>query len=104
MIEVLVGLHVTDETKYAAYRSRMTPMLERCGGGFGYDFRVSDVLIAQTPEPINRVFTIRFPDRETQASFFADETYLAIKKELFEPAVANTTIIATYDPSKAPGS
>ena len=44
MVEMLVGLNVTDEARYAEYRRRITPLLESGGGSFGYDFRVSEVL------------------------------------------------------------
>jgi len=50
-IEMLVGLNVVDEAGYAAYREAMTPMLEACGGSFGYDFRIAEVLRSQTEAP-----------------------------------------------------
>ncbi len=62
--EMLVGLHVTDDQRYQAYREKMTPVLVECGGGFGYDFRIAEVLKSQTDNEINRVFTIYFPDKE----------------------------------------
>ena len=97
MIETLVALQVTDDAGYAEYRREMTPLLEAVGGGFGYDFRVSEVLIAPTETPINRVFTIRFPTREANEAFFADPAYLAIRAEHFDPSVAETIRIATYE-------
>ncbi len=96
MVEMLVGLNVTDEARYAEYRRRITPLLESGGGSFGYDFRVSEVLISQTPEPINRVFTIRFRSDETKESFFSDAEYLAIKREFFDGSVSSTTVISSY--------
>ena len=97
MVEMLVGLNVTDPARYAEYRRRMTPILESFGGSFGYDFVVSEVLIAQTEEPINRVFTIRFPAAASRESFFADAAYLAIKQQFFESSVASTTVLASYE-------
>lgn len=67
------------------------------GGGLGYDFKVSEVLQSKTEAPINRVFTIYFPDRGAMSSFFSDGEYLEVKQRHFEQAVADTTIIATYE-------
>lgn len=80
----------------SAYRQRMTPLLESGGGNFGYDFRVSEVLICRTPEPINRVFTIRFRSAEQKQAFFANPDHLAIKKEFFDASVSSTTVISNY--------
>ena len=95
--ESLVGLHVTDEASYQRYRAGMTPLLESLGGRFRYDFRVSEVLRSETPEPINRVFVIAFPSAEVMQRFFADPKYLAIRKQHFEPAVKAITRISTYE-------
>ena len=92
----LVGLHVTDDDAYDAYRAGMTPILQQYGGGFGYDLRVSEVLRAETDAAIDRVFTIYFPDEAASAAFFADADYLAVKRQHFERAVAATTIMATF--------
>ena len=94
--EMLVGLHVTDDEIYQAYRERMTPILLECGGGFGYDFKISEVLKSQTDKEINRVFTIYFPDKEAMQQFFSAESYKAIKAQFFESSVASTTLIAEY--------
>ncbi len=95
-VESLVALQVDDATSYRQYRQAMMPLLERCGGGFGYDFEIAEVLKSETAAPINRVFTICFPDQPAMDAFFADPGYLEIKKRYFEPAVSATTIIATY--------
>ena len=94
--EMLVGLHVTNDQMYQDYRERMTPILLECGGGFGYDFKISEVLKSQTDKEINRVFTIYFPDKEVMQRFFSEESYRAIKAEFFESSVASTTVIAEY--------
>ena len=96
-IEVLVGLHVHDDELYSAYRRGMTPILSSFGGGFGYDFRVSEVLKSESDVDINRVFTIRFPDEDAMRAFFNDPEYLKVKTQFFEPSVGGTEIIAQYE-------
>lgn len=96
-VEMLVGLQVVDEAGYQTYRDKMTPILEGMDGGFGYDFQIANVLRSASEAPINRVFTIHFPDRASLDAFFADEAYLAIRAKHFEPSVSHTTLIATYE-------
>ncbi|WKZ70881.1 MAG: DUF1330 domain-containing protein [Melioribacteraceae bacterium] len=96
MYEYLVGLNVTDDASYQKYREGMTPILKSYGGGFNYDFKVSEVFITQSQNKINRVFTLFFPDKETSERFFSDPEYLEIKKAYFEKAVESTTIISRY--------
>ena len=96
-LETLVGLQVVDEERYRMYRDEMTPILESYGGKFGYDFKISEVLKSQTEAPINRVFTISFPDQDSKDSFFSNEEYLQIRQRHFEKSVTDTTIIATYE-------
>ncbi|MEX0829684.1 MAG: DUF1330 domain-containing protein [Nitrospirales bacterium] len=96
-LEMLVGLHVVDEEAYQSYRNEITPILENYGGGFGYDFKVSEVLKSQTKDPINRVFTISFPDQGSKDAFFSNAKYLAIRQQHFEKSVTDTTVIATYE-------
>ena len=94
MYERFIGLDVKDEYIYQDYRKFMIPILKAYGGGFSYDFRISEVLISQTKNDINRVFSIYFPDKETSESFFSDPEYLEVKKSFFEKAVESTTIIS----------
>ncbi len=96
-VEMLVGLNVVDDEAYQAYRNEMTPILNRYGGGFGYDFKVSEVLKSKTDAPINRVFTIYFANEDSMSSFFSNDEYLKIKQRHFERSVTDTTIIATYE-------
>ena len=96
LFEMLVGLSVTDARKYQAYRQAIAPILSVYGGGFGYDFAVSEVLKAQTKDPINRVFTLHFPDESQKDKFFADVDYAVAKATYFDDAVGATTIIANY--------
>ncbi len=95
--ESIVGLHVTDESMYQQYRDAMRPILEQYGGGFRYDFRVSDVLQTSSDHDINRVFAIYCRDKEAYDAFFADEAYKAVRARYFEPSVAGATRIAAYD-------
>lgn len=95
--EILVGLDVTDDVRYAEYRAAMKPILTEYGGGFGYDFRVAEVLKTESVVAINRVFTIRFPDRAAKEAFFADPAYVVAKEHHFEASVGGTQIIAEYD-------
>lgn len=94
--ELLVGLNVIDDQTYQAYREAISPLLSQYGGQFGYDFKVAEVLKSPTSAPINRVFTLYFPDDATREGFFSNPTYLNIKQQYFEQAVRDTTIIATY--------
>ena len=75
-LEMLVGLNVVDDEVYQSYRDEMTPILKSYGGGFGYDFRVSEVLKSKTDAPINRVFTIYFSNEDSMNSFFSNDEYL----------------------------
>lgn len=95
-LEVLVGLDVRDDEAYADYRKAMKPILESFGGGFGYDFRVAEVLKSESQVDINRVFTIRFPDSSAMDAFFSDKAYVEAKREYFEPGVRGTQIISQY--------
>lgn len=95
--EVLVGLQVSDEAGYRRYREGMTPLLKACGGSFRYDFRVSEVLRSETPEPINRLFVIAFPSREVKEQFFSNPEYLAIRARHFDSSVEAVTRMAAFD-------
>ena len=93
----LYGLQLADPAKYRTYRERMMPILHRHGGRFGYDFAIAAVLASELAHPIDRVFTIAFPDRAVAERFFADPSYLEVRRTWFEPAVAVHTLIASFD-------
>lgn len=96
--ENLVGLDIADEATYQSYREAMLPILNRYGGGFRYDLRISEVLKAESgAQNINRVFIIHFPDRAAKEAFFADADYLEARAKYFEPSVATVTILAEYN-------
>ena len=96
-IETLVGLYVTDDELYQKYREGMLPILQTYGGGFGYDFKISEVLKSEVEEPINRVFTIFFENEYAMNTFFADDNYLEIRNKYFESSVSATTNISKYE-------
>ena len=92
-----MGLEVVDEATYARYRAEMTPILTAYAGSFGVDLVVARVLRGGGDGPMNRVFTIVFPDRPTRERFFADAGYRAVRTACFEPAVARTVMLGEYD-------
>ncbi len=96
MFERLVGLQVADEKLYQEYRKAMLPILKVHGGGFGYDFKVSSVLINESGNPINRVFTINFPDENTSKDFFNNSSYKEAREKYFNKSVTSTTLISQY--------
>jgi uncharacterized protein (DUF1330 family) len=96
-IEMLVGLNVYEDNLYQLYRDKITPLLQQYGGGFGYDFKIAQVLKSSGESPINRVFTIYFDNQDAMNNFFSNEEYLEIKKTYFENSVNSTTIIASYE-------
>lgn len=96
-VERIMGLFVTDEEEYIAYRAGMTPILHDFGGAFGYDFKVSEVLISKTKEPINRVFTIDFPSKAVMDAFFSDPQYLKIQQAHFAKSVSHKTVIGIHE-------
>ncbi len=95
--EILVGLNVLDDLKYDDYRIAMRPILSDYEGQFGYDFKVSDVLISEGRTDINRVFTINFSSKDKMEGFFSDATYLVAKERYFVDSVGSTTIISSYE-------
>ena len=95
--EYLIGLNVTDESLYGAYRAAMTPILTAHGGSFGCDFSASAMLKGPPGALINRVFTIRFPSEEAAGLFFADASYRAAKEKFFTPSVSEVHVLAEYE-------
>lgn len=78
---------MADPETYARYRSEIAPLLKEAGAGFIYDFEVTRTLYSADGAEFNRVFVIRFPDREARNAFFADPRYVAVRKLYFAPAV-----------------
>jgi hypothetical protein len=75
----------------------MKSLLESHGGGFRYDFVVSQTLKSVTSEPINRVFAIYFASKGRMDEFFSHPDYKEIKAKYFENSVEATTIISSYE-------
>ena len=95
--EILVGLNVLDALKYDDYRTAMKPILADYEGHFGYDFKVSEVLISEGNTDINRVFTINFSSKNKMEGFFSDSKYLVVKEKYFVESVGSATIISSYE-------
>ena len=98
------GIEVTDQEEYARYRQAMMPILGRYGGAFGYDFVIGEVKKTEAPHPINRVFTIRFPDETSSTAFFADATYREVRARHFEQAVKGVTSLGAFTRRVAHGT
>lgn len=96
MIEILVGVNVTNPELYAEYRARMTPLLHERGGSFVVDVQVAEVLRSPEGKPFNRLFTIRFPSEEQLEAFFALPEYRKIRQEFFDPSVSDTSRLGRY--------
>jgi uncharacterized protein (DUF1330 family) len=95
--ERVMGLEVIDDRVYQQYRDAMAPILKSYGGAFGFDFRVSEVLLSKTQDPINRLFTIAFPSQKHMEAFFSNADYLAVKAMYFDTSVKSKTIISLYE-------
>ena len=95
--ERIMGLDVIDDQEYQKYREAMMPILKFFGGSFGYDFRVSEVLLTKTADNINRVFTIAFPNQKQMDDFFSDPDYLVVKEKFFDKSVKSKTTISVHE-------
>jgi len=91
-----MGLMVVDEGMYGQYRRAMAPYLQRHGGSFRYDFKIAETLFSETPEPINRVFVIAFPDKAANDAFLADPEYLKVREAFYKPSVARATTLGVF--------
>lgn len=94
--ERIMGLDVFDDTQYQKYRDAMMPILKRFGGAFGFDFKVSEVLLSPTDDNINRVFTISFPSEKHMDDFFSNPEYLSVQQKYFNDSVKSKTIISLH--------
>lgn len=95
--EIIMGLDVIDDQEYQKYREAMMPILKSFGGSFGFDFRVSEVLLSKTDDNINRVFTIAFPTQKQMDSFFSNPKYLDVKDKYFDQSVQSKTVISLHE-------
>jgi len=95
--ERVMGIYVSDNEEYQRYRDGMMPILHSFGGSFGFDFKVSEVLLSKTDDAINRVFTIEFPSKRIMDEFFSNPEYVAIQKRHFVNSVTSKTIISMHE-------
>lgn len=95
--ERIMGIYVSDDEEYQKYRNGMMPILKSFGGSFGFDFKVSEVLLSKTDDDINRVFTIEFPSKQVMESFFSDPEYLTVQKKHFNKSVKSKTVISLHE-------
>lgn len=94
-MNIIVAIHVLDQAGYQTYREKMTPILQRFGGFFAFDFAVDHTFKAPVEHAVNRLFSIQFPDRTTMDKFFSDSNYLDVRKAHFESSVGGVTILRT---------
>ena len=95
--ERIMGIYVIDDIEYQNYREGMLPILKSFGGSFGFDFKVSKVLLSKTEDDINRVFTIDFPSKKLMDDFFSDSDYLNVKERYFDNSVKSKTVISMHE-------
>ena len=95
--EIIIGLRVTDQKGYVTYRELMLPILSSYDGRFIHDFEVSKTLLSLEAGEINRLFMIRFPDKQAMESFFSDAGYIEIRKNHFDKSVAETYSLAALE-------
>lgn len=95
--ERIIGLDIIDEEEYQRYREAMLPILKTYGGAFGFDFKVSEVLLSKTEDNINRVFTIAFPSRERMEEFFSDPDYVVIQNRHLKNSIKSKTVISMHE-------
>ena len=95
--ERVMGLNVIDDQEYQRYREAMLPILKTYGGAFGYDFKVSEVLLSKTEDDINRVFTIEFPSKQKMEAFFSNPDYVAVQNRHLNNSINSKTVISMYE-------
>jgi len=95
--ERVMGLNVIDDQAYQKYREAMLPILKTYGGAFGYDFRVSEVLLSKTEDDINRVFTIEFPSKQKMQAFFENPDYVSVQNRHLNNSIKSKTVISMHE-------
>jgi uncharacterized protein (DUF1330 family) len=94
---MILGLLVVDTATYARYRAEIAPLLRAESGAFRFDFDIARTLKSEADHEINRLFLLRFPDRDAKGRFFANPQYLEIRSRLFERAVRGMTILSEHE-------
>jgi len=95
--ERVMGLNVIDDQEYQKYREAMLPILKTYGGAFGFDFRVSEVLLSKTEDDINRVFTIEFPSKQKMQAFFENPDYVSVRNRHLNNSINSKTVISMHE-------
>src|SRR5262249_28375887 len=95
--EMIMGLFVLDQEKYAKYRAEIAPLLQAAAGRFVHDFEVARTLKSDAGHDINRWFMPQFPDRADKGRFFKNPQSFEIRARLFAKAGGETTTIAEYE-------
>ncbi|MCU7834229.1 MAG: DUF1330 domain-containing protein [gamma proteobacterium symbiont of Taylorina sp.] len=95
--ERIIGLNVIDDQEYQRYREAMLPILKTYDGAFGYDFKVSEVLLSKTEDDINRVFTIEFPSKQNMEEFFANPDYIEVQNRHLKNSINSKTVISMHE-------
>ena len=95
--EMTCGLLVVDGAIYSQYRAEIAPLLRAVSGAFRFDFEIARTLKSEVDHEINRLFLLRFPDREAKERFFANPQYVAVRSRLFERAVLGMTILSEHE-------
>jgi len=98
--KMLVGLNVKNDQMYSDYRKAMIPLLKTYGGGFDCDFKLSEVLIPENNQDLNRLFIIYAENKESMDSFFSDPKYKEIQEKYFNDSVARKTLFANFESRK----
>ena len=96
-VDNLVGLQVTDEAGYQAYRDGMAPILARIGGRFLLDVDVANVRLSHDDVSFNRLFVLRFPNMAALEAFFADSDYQRVRDEHFVRSVEELYLLGRYN-------
>jgi uncharacterized protein (DUF1330 family) len=94
--EIHVGIKISDQAGYQAYRDGMMPILQHYQGEFVFDVTVDQTLTNALTEEVERVFIIRFPDEAHKNNFFADPDYQAVRKAHFESSVSYSSIFRAH--------
>lgn len=95
--ERIIDLDIVDEEGYQKCRDAMLPILKACGGAFGFDLKVLEVLLSKTEDNINRVFTIIFPGREKMDEFFSDRDYVTVKNRYLKNDIKSKLVISMHE-------
>jgi len=75
----------------------MLPILKTFGGAFGYDFKVSDVLLSKTEDDINGVFIPEFLSQQKMEQFSSFPDYVAVQNWHLKASISSKTVISMHE-------